>query len=468
MNKAVFLTGEEKLNLTPADMFDRIINVKLTCLNKSQNNAVEEFVIRSDYEIIYPDSSVPLDGTIYPARKGTYLIRRCAQKPSIKVVYNMVTSNTGTSIDLYVSNFFMLTKDGKHLRSFNESEYVITKIEIAMGYWGQFRVSKEVEGNVPTYDEMFQIEAKNGADKITIVEVDYVTTDKLPPDSTLHVHGFVGEIYSAPLGVSQIVDIEGIKKNITVSSDSDFKKIFFEAITRRYLNRGRLSSKDNDKISSTAPYTEIQVSEFQTFGVPIDVDKTTAKMSESDAKKYGVQVYLSPVALGLEIEKAIDGNGNEVTKNVYFEDGYTIGQTIARIVSFVNTKLTYTFNANGDVIVFSPNEMRNPAGLYKALAEQGMFDDSVFANKALYDNKLPAVYNINVDAVATIVCPFFTFLEPFQVVEFASRYALTSLVSYYASYAPTVYQFLVIKAICSFATVDDINEVQITAVSTKR
>ena len=103
--------------------------------------------------------------------------------------------------------------------------------------------------------------------------------------------------------------------------------------------------------------------------------------------------------------------------------------------------------------------------LYTSFFKEGVYKDTVLVNKALYDNKLPAVYNINVDAVATIVCPFFTFFEPFQYVEFARRYALTSLVSYFASYSPTIYRFLVINALISFATVDEVNEVQITAVA---
>ena len=96
-----------------------------------------------------------------------------------------------------------------------------------------------------------------------------------------------------------------------------------------------------------------------------------------------------------------------------------------------------------------------------------MYDRSVLKDEDLYNNALPAVYNINVDAVATIVCPFFTFIEPFQYVEFASRYALTSVVSYYASYKPTINRFLVINATISFATEEAINEVQMTAVSAR-
>ena len=54
----------------------------------------------------------------------------------------------------------MLTKDGNHLRSFNSSKYRIESVEIAMGYWGQFRVGKEAEVGAPSFDEYFKIKAE--------------------------------------------------------------------------------------------------------------------------------------------------------------------------------------------------------------------------------------------------------------------------------------------------------------------
>lgn len=465
MNKAVFLTGEEKVNLAPEDLFDRIINLKITCYNKANKTEREEYVIRSDYELIYPDSNIPVDGTLYPGLKNKYIIRKCTHKPSIKVNYTMATSNTGIGMEVFITNFFMFAENGKYLRSFNASNYVIEKVEIAMGYWGQFRIGKERDNQVPSYEEYFVIDAKNGADKITMSGgAIVVTTESLPPDSVLHIKGPVADIFSAPLGVTNItVPSQAIKQPVATSGTS-IEQVFFDAITRRYLNRHNLTKEENAKILASAPYSEIQVSKFQTYGVPITVD-STAKMSEEDAKNYGVKVYISDKVKGLTFKQATDTNGNKVDKIVYFEEGWTIGNTIARIASLVSTKLNYTYNRNGDVLIFMPGEFKHPNALYASYNNQGLYKDNVFANKKLYDNKLPAVYNINIDAVATITCPFFTFLEPFQKIEFSSRYALTSLVSYYASYSPKIYQFLVIRVLLSFATVEDINEVQITAVA---
>ena len=65
------------------------------------------------------------------------------------------------------------------------------------------------------------------------------------------------------------------------------------------------------------------------------------------------------------------------------------------------------------------------------------------------------------------MCPFFAFLRPFQTLYFASRYSLTNALSSLASYDTTIYGFRALKMSLSFATVEDVNEVTITAVGIK-
>lgn len=456
---ASFIPDEQKLKLSSGDMFDRIINLKINCVNK-KTGIREDFVIRSDYEMLYPSSSMPIDGTLYPQLNGQCVIRRCSQKPSIKVQCKMVSSNTGTSIDVYVNNFFMLTQDGKHLRSFNNSEYTIDSVEVVMGYIGQFK-------DVPrTPAEFFDVQAKYGADKITMTDSIVVTTEKLPPDSMLHIKGYVGEVYASPVAISDITTVEKALANPVASSGKGFEAICYEFITRRYLNKHYFTDEEGKSLE--AGKRNIEISKIKDFPVPIKWDKETGLIEEADAKKYGVKVYLSNEAKKLAIPKVLNKNDEWEEASIYFEAGWTIGQTVYRLLTFMEAELDYTFNQSGDVLIYLRSEVTDPQKLYDAFETEGMYKDTVLANPALYDNKLPAVYNINVDAVATIVCPFFTFIEPFQYIEFASRYALTSVVSYLASYAPTIYRFLVISATISFATVDDVNEVHITAVSGRK
>ncbi len=461
---AEFISDEGKVNLQAGDLFDRIINLKFTCLNL-KTNIKDEFVLRSDYELVYPDCKFDDDRT-GENFKGRFIIRRCTQKPSIKVQCKMVTSNVGTSIGVTISNFFLLTKDGKHLRSFNASEYRITSLEIVMGYWGQLKNSLDPES--PTaLEDYFDVKAVNGADKISMTGEKgnsiVVTTEKLPPDSALHIKGYVADIYSSPVEISGIDTPEKAFSKPVATSDTKLKQIFYENITRRYINEHTLIGKENSafRLRRMKAVSHIKVADIE-----IEPDEE-GKMSTTDADKYGVKVYLSDAVQNIVIDKLYDSHGNEVNDTAYFEAGWTIGMTITRIMSFVDKSLDYTFTNHGDVIIYTPSEMQDVEKLTKAMEKQGLYDTTVLNNAKLYRGRIPAVYNINVDAVATIVCPFFTFIEPFQYVEFASRYALTSLVSYYASYDATIYRFMVISATISFATVDDVNEVQITAVSSK-
>lgn len=468
-----FINDEGKINLQPGDLFDRIINLRLTCAKIGADGAptseTEVFVIRSDYELILPSTSFDTSRRD-ENYDGRYIVRRCTQKPSIKVQCKMVTSNVGTSVGVTISNFFMLTKDGNHIRSFNASNYQILAVEIFMGYWGQFKDTIDLN-STDLLSAYFDLKVMNGADKITIVSPVVVTTEKLPPDSALHLKGYVSEIYSNPIRLTKIsTPVDALAKPVATSG-SDLKGILFDNITRRYINE-HVVVEDRDPNIKRRNQLPSFASEDESIVIngkdirPVNEDGQIL-LSVDDAKEYGVQVYLSKGAQEVKLASIIDSQGNEVTRKVYFEAGWTIGQTIARIVSYMDTELDFTFSLNGDVLIYTPKEMQDIEEISSEYETQGLYKQTVLADKQLYNGRLPAVYNINIDAVATIVCPFFTFLQPFQYVEFASRYALTSVVSYFATYEPTISRFLVINASISFATVDDVNEVQITAVSAK-
>ena len=152
----------------------------------------------------------------------------------------MVTSNVGTSIGITVSNFFMLTQDGKHIRSFNESKYVITAIEVVMGYWGQLKdsLNPDETNSEKLLQDYFDVKAVNGADKISITNGKpiIVTTEKLPPDSAIHIKGFVADIYSSPVAITKVATpVDALSKPVA-SSGTDLETLLFEQITRRYAS----------------------------------------------------------------------------------------------------------------------------------------------------------------------------------------------------------------------------------------
>lgn len=465
--QASFIPDEQKLayKLTADDMFDRIINLKLNCYDETTYEK-ESFVIRSDYEMIYPDSSMPIDGTIIPSMSSRCMVRRCSMKPSIKVNCKMVSSNTGLSVEIYISNFFLLTKDGKHLRSFNSAKYKIDSVEIAMGYWGQFS-SKEIEARLSNpsafYDEFFTIRAGSGADKITIVSPIVVTTEKLPPDSVLCIKGYVADIMNSPVAVGKLKVAEDVEKaigNPVASSGDGLEQIMYKCITRRYLNTHYFTDGAGQDEKTGNIFKE--VSDITLYPVSVEYDKDTAYLTDTDAKEYGVRVFLTDKVKQLKIPEKESSDGSKVKQMFYAESGWTIGHTIARLSSFFQADLEYTFNSAGDVLLYLTEEVTDPKSIYSSFVKDKVYANTVFSK--IYNNKLPAVYNVNIDTVATIVCPFFTFIEPFQYLEFASRYALTSITGYFANYKATIYKFYAINAQISFATVEDVNEVHITAV----
>jgi hypothetical protein len=256
----------------------------------------------------------------------------------------MVTSNVGTSIGITVSNFFMLTQDGKHIRSFNESKYVITAIGIVMGYWGQLKdsLNPDKTNSEELLQDYFNIKAVNGADKISITNGKpiIVTTEKLPPDSAIHIKGFVADIYSSPVALTKVATpVDALKKPVA-SSGTDLETLLFEQITRRYASGHRVYASVN-RTTDKRLKTQLPVGakgSFTVDGVEITADDN-GQMSKEDAEKYGVKVYLSDKAKEIHIEQLTDGKGNKKDRKLYFESGWTIGQTITRIISYMDKKI---------------------------------------------------------------------------------------------------------------------------------
>jgi hypothetical protein len=79
---------------------------------------------------------------------------------------------------------------------------------------------------------------------------------------------------------------------------------------------------------------------------------------------------------------------------------------------------------------------------------------------AFVRKELPAVYNITSDALTTILCPFFWFLNPFDSIKFRSRYSLGGLTGYYADFTAKDQYFMMLWQDVTFATVEDLNDVQ--------
>ena len=534
--------NKDSLQLQAGDLFDRVINLKFLTseqvTTKEGGNGVEryvdEFVLRSDYELVDTKFVENVaNGTVsYSQDKKISCIRKCRLKPSVKVQYKQVAGNTQIELDIFVQNFFMLDSEGKTLMSFSNAKGRLASVEIQMGYFGQFAdFFKGNENGVPTLEQYFDFTVKPEGVQTITCNVTYCQTDKLPPDSTMHIHGFVGSCYTQPVTDKMITDdnqtssielstvdtssVYMYEKGKNAFRFKSFAHYLYNNVTRRFL-RNKIPATNIKEVKN------LKI-KFKDGGVCLDDDSSL---------KYGVIVFLSKGVVGdgksevfLGKQQMYDSNGkplkgkksSEFTKEL---SGDTPMKALNSFSSFQSGRLRVQPLDNGCYLMFLNEEMKHAEKLSEMdwyafdprLGKNGVDldgDGEVKASelglvKCTYDeilryvndslggkaknmnffdyinslkaknievkniNRLPAVYNIAYDkALCTITCPFFYFLTPFQKFYFASRYAVSSMVAYYLDQENKEMEFTMIWQSVSFATVENINDVQICCVPTE-
>lgn len=458
---SVIKNDEDKLN--EFSVFDRIINLKLKTkqnpadgvdTNGQPVKVANEFVIRSDYEITYPASiGGLLEGDLSHYKK--YVVKRCDVKPSIKIQYNQVTDGTAIAVDIYINNFYLLTKDGRSLMNFNSKDYSLAEIEIQMGYIGQFNKALGLDHrdvSSLTVEDLFKFDtgSDSGIQTLTVGSANYIKTDSVTPDYVLHIQGYVGStITNAIIPEEKDLKYSSLLKGAINLNKSDKREgydgLFFKYITRRYLNHPSFEAKES---------------------LP-EADKD-GFYSEEDATEYGTQVFCSKGVKELKpLQEKKDNDGNVISGSV--ETVFSMGgvnntahSAIERVLEYTDRTLCSMRLMDGNFLVFLSSELEDGKieELYK---DMKAYLDNNMAGK-YYNNIIPAVYNVSIDALAVITCPFFAWINPFQELKFASRYVTSTMTAYYAGYAPDIVSFFVTNVQVSFATTEDINEMQITAV----
>ena len=534
--------SKNNLQLQAGDLFDRVINLKfITSEQVTTKNGgdgvekyVDEFVLRSDYELIDTKfvANVANGAVSYSKNKEVLGIRKCRLKPSVKVQYKQVAGNTLIELDIFVQNFFMLDSEGKTLMSFSNVKGRLASVEIQMGYFGQFAdFFKGNQNGVPTLEQYFDFTVKPEGVQTITCNVMYCQTDKLPPDLTMHIHGYVGSCYTQPVTDKMVTDdnqTSSIELS-TVDTSSvymyekegnpfkfkNFAHYLYNNVTRRFL-RNKIPATNRKELKN------LKI-KFKDGGVCLDDDSSL---------KYGVIVFLSEgivgngksnVFLGKQQMYGSDGKPLEGKKSSEFMkelSGDTPMKALNSFSSFHSRLLRVQPLDNGCYLMFLNEEMKHSEKLSEMnwyafdprLGKNGIDldgDGEVKASelglvKCSYDeilsyvndslggkakntnvfdyinalkaknkevkniNRIPAVNNIAYDkALCTIVCPFFYFLTPFQKFYFASRYAVSSMVAYYLDQENKEMEFTMIWQTVSFATVENINDVQICCVPTE-
>lgn len=459
------LADDGKINFSALDLFDKVINLRLTVEDETGKER-DTYVIRSDFEQYYPNmmNNITTNDVTAFAEDKVCIIRKCQHKPSIKVQYKRVALNTGVTVDIFIHNFYMLAKSGEMLMGFNSSKYKLKKVELAMGYFGQFQALFSEQTPVTTealmsvgFDNIDEAK-KYGITVISLSGLIYSQTDKLPPDMLLHLHGTVGNFLTTKMNIDNLdppATYEKIMKTVR-SIPSQLKgdetyldAVYFNTITRQWIR---------DSAPSQAILTELVTTSSGSV-----TTKGTGMLTDDEAEKYGIHVYLSKGAREFskkQYDNLIkrDEDGKIIPPALSLAQSSTAEgkmNAIENVLGLGELQHT-TLDTFGDYIVFKTDELSEIEKLKSTSTIEEEYKTTEFATK--WKNQIPAVYNITTDKLCTIVCPFFCFINPFETLFFKSRYALSGLVSYYANFNVEQDKFYALWQNISFATVEDVNE----------
>lgn len=458
-NNSHLLNDSLKTDLSYLDIFDKVINLRLTTVDKSGTQK-DVYVIRSDFEVYYPElqKSVTMgDINVLKTLSGG-IIRRCSYKPSIKVQYKRVSLTSSVAVDIYINNFYALSQNGEMIQNFNNADNKLAKVELSMGYFGQFKSVFKGTGGTPATGFEFsefgfrEADTAFGITCIKASNVEYVTLDKLPPDSVLHIHCYIGNTFSPikerdtlPVKYQELTESKLAFKTDGIEAGGYLNKVYFESITRNYFKEGALDKLTSAKINATR-------------------DPVTGLFSESDAKKYGLPVYLSngmkEYSKKLENNFAKDKSGNKVLPVLTFPSVWA-GTAEDRMNRISNTLgLEGVIHAYMECFegyfVFLKEELADIEAMLSSSDMKTKFAGTSF--KKYWNNNIPAVNDVTKNSLITIVAPFFGFINPFEHVKFKPRYALSGVVQYFSGIQNKVMDFIVLWQNISFATVDDVNE----------
>lgn len=443
-----FLQDKYKADLNNNDFFDRIINVKLVT---SKGN---EYVIRSDYEIIYPSKEISnvLYGKGFSSLSNKCYIQKCQFKPSIKVTYNQVSNDCVIGLDVYITNFYVFGKNGKVLMQFTSKDERLISVEVAMGYWGQFKNLKP--DTIAEWADFSKFNGKGRYGLQTIkCTVEYSKVDKLTPDAVFHIHGYCGTT-SEPLTATVADTRTALMSDKALTYQTSSSSTLLDCLTKTLSVRFLRNPLTIDETVSV-------------------IDKSSGLLLKSKVSDYGVKFYTSEGAeekFKKACEPLISADNKKVYQVININASNCIQNALRNTLFEIDPYFLFlpiVDGASGDTgyMIFVKEETNNLPALREKFSGASKLPEN--KEESYYDNTLPAVYNITNDgAMCSISCPFFTFIQPFSPVVFNSRYALTKLVSYYiGSETKGDITYTVINANISFSTCDSTNEMLLLCIN---
>jgi hypothetical protein len=485
-----FVRGKLKKNtatLTPDDLFDKIINLRFW----TRDN-MPYMTIRSDYEVVY-DRKPPHHAHFIPIK----------QKPHIKVSYHQVSSTTAIQMEIEVSTIYFSDKnlhDGVEQEVVGTDGGAVTQvdsargnpiqwIEVQMGYRSQFPDwTKEPRATGTGYFDRFFDMDNNAASldqnifegKVLMARVLECHATSYPPDQMYVFNCVVATIdrglrwnhkESIFLTTFKLIEAPPITDPDTgaVRDRTQIERLLYHLITRRFCKtyiRARIIPPDVEKnvperLSIFAYNDWIALSKQEKIK-ELDNGWTDVQLGKdglmpiADAEVFGVPCYvtrgLRAVSTNTLVSYALRRNAalkpDEASPPITLES--TVQAQVLAIQKAYPGIRWYQLT-NGGYFFY-----------YEKETVDAVYGDDARKRTALQDIvTLPAIYDISLDGLRTIRCPFIGFINPLTMLQWNSRYTLNTLVGYFYRPKPgkNYYLALLIKVV--FDTDGDNNVMEI-------
>jgi hypothetical protein len=476
---ASLLRGKDTFRMDGAAVFDKVINLRLNRLDHSY------FIIRSDYEPVYGPG-------------GSVSIKRCLQKPHIKVSYEQVPGDTVIKCNIEVTNLFMdprvegqtevssigegetatYDKKNENKSIFEENGNPVTSITLQMGYINQFPDwSNPQAHNRPSKlrrffaldNHMFDNDPRVG----TAVELRHLlvlsTQSKgLPPDRVTLFECVVGTLHTGMTWQHSMSDLLNGYGDITFPTEdmSPVERVLFMLITRRFPS-ANLVYDFTPGTSVLKVYQPYKTSLGETLFGDATIDNPGRVyldpggcLSPEDALVFGVQCFVSEKLRSTSVNTSDPFIRSFMTADTRVvvesamegaQQDHLINQLEA--IERLSPNIRWYMFTNGDFFFYDVDEE----------AEDLFNDIEVKMRQRKQIVTLPAIYDMTVDGLRQVRAPFHGFINPLTTVLVNARYNLGTMVGFFYP-KQRHFWLMVITQKVEFSTTGDENMMELSCI----
>jgi len=430
---------------------DRIINLKFF-----REKSERSFTIRNDYEPVFHN-----DGG-----EGSVSFKTCVEKPDIKIAYKQVAESVAIEIDIEIVNFSIGDAEQESTQSMDSTEGdPVTQCVIQMGYRAQFPDWTKLGPNADI-KQFWDLKHDSLKGKEIVAQILTGYSESYPPDRKTVFKGIIGTMEDGLRWEHDVKDLIKGYNDPEISNDlSELEEALLQSVTRRFIRSSVIhkvtlskSSTNKEDLSGNAEKKFMQEACVYKDGKWETLKLVDGILSISDAKEYGVLCYLSETLriresnklYGYDLAEEEAGVLNAIPPTPFNDLQNLIGgqlRTLQQHYPFLRWYLL----PDGNFFFYHEKDK-----------DKDIWSDSFVKELQKTPVPLPAIYDMTPAGTRVIRCPFISFIGSMSTVLFQSRYSIGTLTSYY--YPVKTNAFLVILAKIDFATVQDINQMELTCV----